>query len=203
MFYEPSNGHGLPHNPFKAIVAPRPIAWISTLSKGGEANLAPYSFFNAVSDDPPIVLFSQSPAPDRDIKDTLANVLMTQEFVIHIVPEAMQDAMNVSSAPLPHGVDEFERAGLAKAPSMVVAPPRIADAPIALECRFLNVLGLPGGTSKPGAQVVFGEVVGVHIDDAVLEDGILKVERYAPLARLGYRDYSAVHDTFSLTRPKT
>lgn len=201
MFYEPIKGHGLPHNPFKAIIAPRPIAWISTLDAKGAANLAPYSYFNAVSDDPPMVVISCSKAPDRPFKDTLTNILSVQEFVIHIVPEAMAGAMNATSAPLPAGQDEFQAAGLAKAPSVLVAPPRIADAPIALECRYFTCIGLPGGTVTPGSQVVFGEVIGIHIDDNVLEDGILKIEKYAPLSRLGYMDYASIHDTFSIKRP--
>jgi len=200
-FFEPSKGHGLPYNPLKAIVSPRPIAWVSSLSASGVPNLAPYSFFNMVNESPPIVMFSCSPVADRPVKDTLGNVLASREFVIHIVPSALRDAMNVSSGPHPENVDEFEAAGLAKAPSQIVAPPRIADAPIALECRYHVSLAFPGSDNAGGYHAVFGEIVGVHIADAVLEDGIVKVETYAPLARLGYKDYSVVEETFALARP--
>ncbi len=202
MFYEPKDGHGLPHNPFKAIVTPRPIAWVSTLDTDGNANLAPYSYFNAVSDDPPMVMISSSPAPGRFGKDTLSNILTTGEFVVHIVPYSMRDAMNISSGAFSSDVDEFKQAGLEKAPSSLVAPPRIADAPIALECRHHIDLGMPGKKGMRGAHVVFGEVIGIHIADELIVDGVLDVLKFNPLARLGYMDYTAVTDVFPLDRPK-
>ena len=202
MFYEPKDGHGLPHNPFKAIVAPRPIAWVSSLDTDGNANLAPYSFFNAVADDPPMLMVSSSPQISNEDKDTLTNVMNTGEFVVHIVPHEMRDAMNASSGAYPHGDDEFLRAGLEKAPSRLVAPPRIAAAPVAMECRHHIDIGFPGKNGVRGAHVIFGEVVGIHIDDAMLVDGMLDVTRYNPLARLGYMDYSTVREVFSLERPK-
>ncbi len=202
MFYEPKDGHGLPHNPFKAIVAPRPIAWVSTLSTDGVANLAPYSFFNAVADAPPMLMISSSPVPSNEDKDTLRNILDTGEFVVHVVPHAMRDAMNVTSGGYDHNDDEFRRAGLEKAPSTLVAPPRIADAPVAMECRHHVNLGLPGQDGVRGSHVIFGEVVGIHIADAALVDGMLDVTRYNPLARLGYKDYTTVRELFALDRPK-
>lgn len=202
MFYEPKDGHGLPHDPFKAIVSPRPIAWVSTLSTEGVANLAPYSFFNAVADRPPMVMISSSPQPSNVDKDTLENILNTGEFVVHIVPHALRDAMNATSGGYARNDDEFKRAGLEKAPSALVSPPRIADAPIALECRHHIDLGLPGQGGMRGSHVVFGEVVGIHIADDMLVDGMLDVTRYKPLARLGYMDYSTVEEVFSLDRPK-
>ncbi len=202
MFYEPKDGHGLPHNPFKAIVAPRPIAWVSSLSTEGVANLAPYSFFNAVADAPPMLMISSSPVPSNEDKDTLANILNTGEFVVHIVPHSMKDAMNVTSGGYPPNDDEFKRAGLEKAPSNIVSPPRIADAPIAMECRHHVNLGFPGQNGVRGSHVIFGEVVGIHIADEALVDGMLDVTTYNPLARLGYMDYSTVRDVFSLDRPK-
>ena len=201
MFYEPKDGHGLPHNPFKALVSPRPIGWVSTLSGSGVVNLAPYSFFNALHDDPPMVMLSFSPAHDRPGKDTLANILETEEYVAHVTPYAMRDAMNVSSTNFAPEVDEFERAGLVKAPANLVRPPRIADAPAAFECRLTKEFALPGRDGATGPHVVIGEVIGIHIAESILEDGIVKVERYQPLARLGYRDYAAVTETFGLTRP--
>lgn len=202
MFYEPKDGHGLPHNPFKAIVAPRPIAWVSSLSTDGVANLAPYSFFNAVADAPPMLMISSSPVPDNEDKDTLRNILNTGEFVVHIVPHAMRDEMNVTSGGYAHNDDEFKRAGLEKAPSHIVSPPRIANAPIAMECRHHINVGFPGQNGVRGSHVIFGEVVGIHIADEALVDGMLDVTTYNPLARLGYMDYSTVRDVFSLDRPK-
>jgi flavin reductase (DIM6/NTAB) family NADH-FMN oxidoreductase RutF len=199
MFYRPGlDPHGLAHNPFKALVAPRPIGWISSLDAEGRANLAPYSFFNAVADTPPMVMYaSNGRKPSDDGKDTVANIRATGEFVCNIVAYRLRDAMNASSGFYPAGEDEFERAGLVRAPSRVVAPPRVAEAPAALECRLWRVVELPGEAN----HMVLGEVVGVHIDDAVLADGRVDVTRYQPLARLGYRDYAAVAEVFSLIRP--
>lgn len=202
MFYEPKDGHGLPYNPFKAIVAPRPIAWVSTLSEDGVPNLAPFSFFNGVSDVPPIVMFSCAPPTPSQNKDTRANCLATKEFVIHVVAHEMRDAMNISSGGFPAEVDEFEAAGLTKAPSTLIKPPRIADAPVAMECKLHDSLPLPGPNGEPGYTVIYGEVIGVHIAEAALKDGKLDVASYSPLARLGYHDYSAVFETFTLVRPE-
>lgn len=201
MFYRPGlDPHGLPHDPFKALVAPRPIGWISSLDADGRANLAPYSFFNAVADRPPMVMYSSTGAKVGRTggKDTLANIRATGEFVVNIVPLALRDAMNATSGSLDAFEDEFERAGLAKAPSRVVAAPRVAAAPAALECRAWRIVELPGAANV----LVLGEVVGVHIDEAVLDAGRVDITRYQPLARLGYRDYAAVQETFTLNRPE-
>ncbi len=200
MFYRPGQDpHGLAHNPFKALVAPRPIGWISSLDADGRANLAPYSFFNAIADTPPMVLFSSAglKTGEGSAKDSAANIRATGEFVCNIVSLALKDAMNVTSGSHPAGADEFDLAGLARAPSRVVAPPRVAAAPAALECRLWKTLDLPGDANV----LVIGEVVGVHIDEAVIVDGKVDVTRYQPLARLGYRDYAAVSSIFSLGRP--
>ena len=200
MFYRPGlDPHGLAHNPFKALVAPRPIGWISSRDAMGRVNLAPYSFFNAIADDPPMVMYSST---GRKIgldegKDTVANIRATGEFVANIVSYALRDAMNASSGHYPAGEDEFLRAGLTPAPSVVVGPPRVAEAPASLECRVWKVIDLPG----PANVLVIGEVVGVHIADAVLAEGRVDVTRYQPLARLGYRDYAAVREVFALNRP--
>lgn len=198
MFYEPKkNDHGLPHGPFKALVAPRPIGWISTLGSDGVANLAPYSFFNGVSDDPPVVMFSSA-----GIKDSLSNAEATGEFVCNIVSYALRDAMNASSADVGAGVDEFELAGLQKAACRMVRAPRVADAPAALECRTIKIVDLPGQDGQPNFyRVVFGLVVGIHIADDALVDGLVDAKRLNQLARLGYHDYSAVDKVFSLARP--
>ena len=200
MFYRPGlDPHGLPHNPFKALVAPRPIGWISTLDAEGRRNLAPYSFFNAFSDTPPMVGYASTGAKaSGERKDTLANIRATGEFVVNIVSYALRDAMNVTSAGLAAGEDEFAAAGLARAESRVVRPPRVAAAPAALECQLWRMIDLPG----PANILVIGTVVGVHIDDSVIVDGMVDVTRYQPLARLGYRDYTAVDHVFPLDRPK-
>jgi flavin reductase (DIM6/NTAB) family NADH-FMN oxidoreductase RutF len=200
MFYRPGvDPHGLAHNPFKALVTPRPIGWISTVDARGRANLAPYSFFNAVADAPPMVMYASTGRKiGRDEgKDTLANIRATGEFVVNVVPRALADAMNVSSGALPPDVDEFARAGLARAASRVVAPPRVAAAPASLECRLWQVIDLPGQDN----HMVLGEVVGVHIDAEVIVAGKVDVTRFQPLARLGYRDYAAVESVFALDRP--
>ncbi len=200
MFYRPGvDPHGLAHNPFKALVTPRPIGWISTVDARGRANLAPYSFFNAVADAPPMVMYASTGRKiGRDEgKDTLANIRATGEFVVNVVPRALADAMNVSSGALGPDVDEFARAGLARAASRVVAPPRVAAAPASLECRLWQVIDLPGQDN----HMVLGEVVGIHIDAEVIVAGKVDVTRFQPLARLGYRDYAAVESVFALDRP--
>lgn len=200
MFYRPGvDPHGLAHNPFKALVSPRPIGWISTVDARGRANLAPYSFFNAVADTPPMVMYASTGRKiGRDeAKDTLANIRATSEFVVNVVPKALADAMNVSSGALAPDEDEFARAGLDRAASRVVAPPRVAAAPASLECRLWQVIDLPGEDNF----MVLGEVVGIHIDAGVIVAGKVDVTRFNPLARLGYRDYAAVESVFALDRP--
>lgn len=199
MFYETEkNDHGLPHNPFKAIVSPRPIGWISSLDREGRANLAPYSFFNAVCDTPPIVMFSSS-----GYKDSVANIDATGEFVCNMASFDLKDAMNRTSAALPHEISEFDYAGLEMAPSRLVKAPRVAEAVTALECRHLQTVRLKTVEgADTDSYVVFGQVVGVHIDESVLVDGRVDVTRYRPLSRLGYMDYSAVTEVFAMGRPK-
>ena len=199
MFYEPKNGHGLPHNPFNAIVTPRPIGWISTRGSDGLDNLAPYSFFNAVAYVPPQVMFaSTSTKDDRDFgKDSTANIRDTGVFCVNIVEYAARDAMNVTSETLPAGMDEFEKAGIEKAQCDVIDCPRVANAPAALECRLTQIVELEGAHNK----LVLGEVVGVHMRDDCLVDGMFDVTRFNPLTRLGYRDYSVIREVFSLQRP--
>lgn len=200
MFYRPGlDPHGLAHNPFKALVSPRPIGWISTLDADDRVNLAPYSFFNAIADDPPMVMYSSNGRKTGldEGKDTVANIRATGAFVANIVSYALRDAMNASSGPYPAGADEFRLAGLTPAPSVVVAPPRVAESPASLECRAWKIIDLPG----PANVMVIGEVVGVHISDSVLAEGRVDVTRYQPLSRLGYRDYAAVREVFPLNRP--
>jgi flavin reductase (DIM6/NTAB) family NADH-FMN oxidoreductase RutF len=197
-FYEPGKGHGLPHDPFKAIVAPRPIGWLSTVDPDGRVNLAPYSFYNAFSEAPPIVGFSSGGR-----KDSQRNVEATGEFVANLVTRKHARAMNLTSAPFPHGENEMERAGLAAAPSRLVRPPRVADAPAALECKLLLVLPLKDLDGRPTANtLILGQVVGVHIDPAFLKDGLFDLAAAGTIARCGYRgDYAEVTSVFEMLRP--
>ncbi len=198
-FYEPSKGHCLAHDPFKAIVAPRPIGWISTRDIEGRTNLAPYSFFNAVCDSPPMVMFSSS-----GWKDTVANIQAVGEFVCNLVTRPLADKMNRTSAALPHGVDEFEFAGLAAAPSRLVAPPRVAEAPAALECKLVQIVQLHGADGSALDQyLTIGEVVGVHIDCAYLKAGLFDLLATHPIQRAGYAaDYTEATIGFQMARPK-
>jgi flavin reductase (DIM6/NTAB) family NADH-FMN oxidoreductase RutF len=199
MFYRPQDGHGLPHNPFNAIVTPRPIGWISTRDAEGRDNLAPYSFFNAVAYVPPQVMFASTSAkPDRgDTKDSVANIRQTGVFCVNIVSAALRDAMNQTSGPWGREVDEFVDAGLEKAECETIACARVAVAPASLECKLTQIVQLPGESNF----VVFGEVTGVHMRDDCLVDGRFDVTRFNPLSRLGYQDYSVIRETFSLRRP--
>ncbi|MBP9181859.1 MAG: flavin reductase family protein [Fuscovulum sp.] len=190
MFYRPEDGHPLPHDPFKAIVAPRPIGWISTRCAAGD-NLAPYSFFNAIADDPAQVMF----AGGR--KDSIRAIEETGVFAVNIVAAAALQAMNETSRRHPRGRDEFLAAGVSKAECATIDCPRVADAPATLECRATRVLTLPG----EGNLMVLGLVTGVHLRDDCLDDGRFDVTRFRPLSRLGYRDYAAVETVFELRRP--
>ena len=196
---------GLKFDPFKALAVPRPIGWIASVDRNGVPNLAPYSFFNAISDRPPMVMFSSGGR-----KDSLRNILETGEFTCSIAHWDLREAMNLSSAPVAPGVDEFALAGLAPAPSLLVKPPRVAQAPAAFECRLWQTLALPAPPARPGAKVaaegytmVIGEVVAVYIADAYLQDGIVQTGKMRPLARLGYMDYSVVtpETLFTMNRP--
>lgn len=198
MFFDPNGaGSGLPHSPIKALVAPRPIGWISTLSPDGVANLAPYSFFNLVADSPTQVMFATT-----GHKDSFYNATARGEFVWNLVTADLTDAMNRSSASVDRSVDEFALAGLTKAPSRTVAPPRVAEAKAAFECVVDQFI--PLRSSVPGQlnTLVLGTVNGVYIDDDLITDGLFDTSRAQPLARLGYMDYSTVEKTFTLQRPK-
>ncbi|MGB7316841.1 MAG: flavin reductase family protein [Planktotalea sp.] len=199
MFYRPEVGHGLPHNPFNAIVTPRPIGWISTRDANGHDNLAPYSFFNAVAYVPPQVMFaSTGTKEDRNgTKDSVSVIRETGVFCINIVSAALQDAMNISSATFAANVDEFERAGLEKGECESINAPRVAAAPASLECKLTQIITLEGEANF----LVLGEVTGVHMRDEHIKDGRFDISTFKPLARLGYRDYSIVENVFELSRP--
>ncbi|MBV7409324.1 flavin reductase family protein [Maritimibacter sp. DP1N21-5] len=199
MYYRPEDGHGLPHNPFNAIVAPRPIGWISTRSTRSVDNLAPYSFFNAVAYTPPQVMFaSTSSKADRARgKDSLGNIEQTGVFCVNVVEEEALHEMNRSSASLAAGEDEFPHARVTKAACTEIACSRVALAPAALECRLSQLVVLEGENNF----MVIGRVVGVHIRDDCLVDGKFDITRFGMVSRLGYRDYTIIRDSFELGRP--
>jgi flavin reductase (DIM6/NTAB) family NADH-FMN oxidoreductase RutF len=196
MFYDTAkNDHGLPRDPFKAIVAPRPIGWISSMSAKGEINLAPYSFFNAVSDDPPIVMFA-SDGP----KDSIIFIEETREFVCNLATFNLRHAVVHTGIEFPRGVDEMKEAGLLSAPSRLVRAPRVAASPCAMECKLLQIVPLAGLDGASHRIVVFGKVVGIHIDDRFLNEGRLDTVAMRPLARCGYADYSVLDNVFQMSR---
>lgn len=204
MFYRPGEGHGLPHDPFKAIVVPRPIGWVSTLDAKGRPNLAPYSFFNGCGDHPPLVMFAQSGRKTREEgeKDSISNIRATGEFACSVVSHALRDAMNASTASVPAGVDEFALAGLTRGAGRAIAAPHVAEAPAVLECRMVKIIDdLPTMRAGSANIIVIGEVVGVHIRDEALKDGILDVLAYNPVARMGYKDYTTVGTRWEMERP--
>lgn len=202
MYYDcATNDHGLKHNPWKTLVAPRPIGWISTVSRDGDVNLAPYSFFNAVGDDPNYVMFSSG-----GVKDSMRNAEETGEFVCVMATWDLREQMNITSAGVGAGVDEMMLAGLTPVPSHAVAPPRIAESPVAIECKYHQTINLPSrkdGRTPPYSMVI-GRVAGIHIDDSVISRGMIDLGLLKPIARLGYQDYCVVTpDTiFSLRRPE-
>lgn len=198
MFYNAvKNDHGLPFDPFKALVAPRPVGWITSISAQGEVNLAPYSYFNAISNRPNMVMFSS-----EGRKDSVAFIEETREFVCNLATWDLRDAMNVTAAPLARGVDEMARAGLAPAPSRVVKPPRVAASPWALECKLLQVVRLDDlDGRRTDRHVVIGQVVGVHIDDRFIVNGRVDTAAMKPIARCGYDEYAVVEGVFTMARP--
>lgn len=199
MFYRPADGHTLLHNPFNAIVTPRPIGWISTRDSKGRDNIAPYSFFNGVAYSPPQVMFASTGIKDDvdGTKDSIANIRETGVFCVNVVEYAAREAMNQSSATLPHGTDEFAAAGIEKAQCSQIECARVANAPAALECRMTQIVQIEGRANF----VCFGEVIGVHMRDDCVVDGRFDVTQYEPLSRLGYRDYTRVSEVFEIIRP--
>lgn len=207
MFFEPAKGdHGLSKNPFNSLIIPRPIGWISSLDKGGKVNLAPYSFFNAVSYRPPTLMFSvgAGAVSDDRLKDTRRNVEETGEFVHNIVTWDNREAMNATSESFSADVDELAAAGLTPLPSKLVKPPRVAQSPIQMECKYLGSYTVPHAAPENKYVVIFGEVIGIHIDDAFITgDGLIDVAKLKPLGRLGYQDYATVtgETQFTMERP--
>lgn len=198
MFYDTgSNAHGMAHDPFKAIVAPRPIGWIGTKGRDGSRNLSPYSFFNAVGDKPKMVMFSSSGR-----KDSLRNVEETGVFTASFVSRSLLDQMNASSAAVSYETDEFSLAGLTAAAGNLVDAPYVGEAVAALECRVTKVLTLPDmDGNETDSHAVFGQVVGIHIADAMICGGRFDLASADPIMRLGYMDYAGMGPVFELKRP--
>lgn len=202
MFYKTSEPHGLPHDPFKSCVAPRPIAWVSSLHPDGTINLAPYSFFNALTSDPPMVMISFNGYHQHGgEKDTLYNIKARGEFVVNMVPLELKEAMNLTTANVASEIDELALAGLTTEPSELVKPPRVKESPIHLECEFYQEIELPCTLPNSINTMIIGTVIGVHISERVLVDGLVDLSRIKPLARLGYMQYTAVDELFAMNRP--
>lgn len=199
MFYEPEKRDKalLPYDPFKAIVAPRPIGWITSMSAKGEINLAPYSFFNGVNSRPNLVMFAS-----ENYKDSVAFIEETGEFVCSLATYDLRDQMNETAAPMPRGENEMVRAGLEPAPSRLVKPPRVAASPCALECKMTKIVAMTGIDGEPvDCHVVFGQVIGVYIDDRFIVNGLLDTAAMRPIARCGYDQYAVVESVFAMQRP--
>jgi len=181
-------------------ITPRPIAWVSTISAEGKTNLAPFSFFQGVCSKPPMLIFSGAVDRTGKKKDSVINVTQVPEFVVNLVPHALADVMNLTAAPLPHGESEFEKFNIAAAPSMKVRPPRVAEAPVAFECRLDRIVDL--GDGPQGSNVVFGRIVHAHVADAVLgADGQIDPRKLDTIGRMGGEFYSRTTELFAIKRP--
>jgi flavin reductase (DIM6/NTAB) family NADH-FMN oxidoreductase RutF len=205
MFYDPRENlrpAPLTHNPLNALVAPRPIGWISTISAQGECNLAPFSYFNAFSADPPVVGYAPNAKAAGGAKDSLANVQAVPEFTVSVVSADLAEQMNETSRALAHGVSEYEMATLEAGKSRLVRPPYVARARAVLECRVFDMVELPAGKDGRGSQLVLGEVIGIYIDDDLIIDGKVDGKALRQVARLGYFDYTVVDNLFELLRPE-
>ncbi len=202
MFYEPKKGHPFKIDPYKALVFPRPIGWISSLSKQGIANLAPYSYFNAVADEPPQVMFcSNGDSAYGGFKDSLSNILSTKEFVVNFATSTTRDAMNISSSNYKPDEDEFVAAKLKKRKSKLVKPPSVNDSPVNLECKLLKTLKLKTNTKKISTMVI-GEIIGIYINNKFIKNGRIDSVSMRYISRMGYSEYSTISSKFNLKRPK-
>ena len=200
MFYEPKNGYPFDENPFAALVFPRPIGWISTLSKNGIANLAPYSFFNAIAYEPPQVMFSATGFHSQGgLKDSIANVLSTNEFVVNLATKKLKNQVNQSSIDAPHGIDEFNLCKLQKRKSRIVTPPSIAESPVNLECKLFKKIDLKTKVKNKNIMII-GEVVGIHIDDKFIKNEKIDSVAMRTISRMGYAEYSEIYSKFFMER---
>lgn len=203
MYYQPGKTqHGLRYDPFKSCVIPRPIGWISTVSRDGVHNLAPYSQFQMLAFDPPYVMFSAGQNSHGRRKDTVVNAEQTGEFVWNMATWELREAVNKSAEEVPPEVDEFDLSGVTKAPSHAVKPCRVAESPVHFECAYHQTLRLPGDSKLSTSDVVFGRVIGIHISDKVITpEGRIDVLKIRPIARLGYFDYTSVESIFEMIIP--
>jgi len=203
MFYQiKKNDHGLAYDPFKSCVVPRPIGWISTMSIDGKSNLAPYSQFQILTFDPPYVMFAANQKTDGSRKDSVVNAEQSKEFVYNMASYDLREAVNLSAQEVPPEVDEFELAGVGKAPSKIVKPYRVKESPAQYECRYHQTLRLRGNRAIGTVDMVIGEVLAVHIkDEFIMPDGKLDIIRIKPIGRLGYYDYTCVDSVFEMTIP--
>jgi len=200
LFYEPKNGYPFDENPFAALVFPRPIGWISTLSKNGIANLAPYSFFNAIAYEPPQVMFSATGFHSQGgLKDSIANVLSTNEFVVNLATKKLKTQVNQTSIDAPHGIDEFNVFNLKKRKSRIVEPPSIAESPVNLECQLFKKIDLKTKVKNQNIMII-GEVVGIHIDDKFIKKGRIDSLAMRAISRMGYAEYSEIYSKFFMER---
>lgn len=199
MFYQPGEPHGLPHNPLISCVVPRPIGWISTVDSQGCSNLAPYSLFNLVRYDPPVVMFSANGSHrDGGMKDSVANARATGEFVYNMATWALKDVCNDSSGPFGRGESEVEALDIEMLPSRIVRPQRVKASPVQFECRTSVVMELPRAGAGAPNTIVFGDVVGIHIADWALKDGLIDIPSVRPLARMGYQDFASIDAVFGM-----
>ena len=203
MFYQPGKtNHGLPHDPFKSCVIPRPIGWISSLAPDGVANLAPFSQFQNLTFDPPYVMFAANQKVAGTRKDSAYNAEQTGEFVWNMATYDLREAVNISGMEVPADTDEFDLAGVTKAPSHLIKPPRVAESPIHFECSYHSTLRLPGNKGLGSVDIVIGKVLAIHISDDVLTaDGLIDVVKIRPIARLGYYDYTSIESVFRMEIP--
>jgi len=202
VFYKTDQPHNLPHDPFKSCVVPRPIAWVSSVHPNGSVNLAPFSFFNALASDPPMVMISFTGYHEHGgEKDSLFNIRSSGEFVVNMVSLTLTEAMNATSAAVAHEVDELDLAGLTTENSVLVKPPRVREAPINMECQFFHEIKLPCTLKNSINTTIIGKVLGIHIKQEVLTDGIIDLSKIMPLARLGYNQYTFVDNIFTIARP--
>jgi len=200
MFWKTEEPHGLPHNPFKSCIVPRPIGWISSLSPEGTINLAPYSFFNGACSEPPMVMFGCNGKQPHGPKDTITNIEETCEFVCNLSTYSLREPMNQTSAAVGPDVNEFNYANLDTEPSKLVKVPRVKASPIHLECKYFKTLELPSNQPDARNAIIVGHVVGINIRDDALINGIVNIKKLQPLARLGYMDYTQVKNIFTLQR---
>ena len=203
MFWKTDEPHGLPFNPFKSCIVPRPIGWISSINLRGDVNLAPYSFFNGACSKPPMVMFGCNGKQPHGLKDTIVNIEEVGEFVCNMPTFSLRHQMNQSSASVAPDINEFDYIGLETESSNIVSVPRVKAAPIHLECKYYKTLELPCEEPNARNAIITGHVVGINIRDNALKNGTINIENIQPLARMGYVDYTYVEKTFPIQRPKS